>query len=336
MNKTWLYLAVIVILGVLTYFVVFKKDDNVFGSDEVNFNVKDVSKITTIFLSNLQNENIKLSRKADSWILNDSVSVRLDAVQLLLEAFEKQHAQQPVALGYHDAAIRDLSSNSTKVEIYCGDDKTNSFYVSRNPGAGNVTYMLNEGAKRPYVVKLRLTENFIGARYFTNFDLWRDRKILYAPAPIEHVELSYVDSSKYNFILDKVGDQYSVKGAYTETRPLNIKRVESYLKLLDGIFCFGFENTNALKEPILQSGRKLGSIVVKRKGVAAQSLTFYFREQDKGTKATIDLGGVKYDFDSFFGWLNEKDFILLSRQTAEKMLRLFPEFYEVDQKISKP
>jgi hypothetical protein len=330
MKKIGLYFILLAILSFVAYWVVFRKEGGLFEKDEANFTVKNVSKIQTIFLSNLKNEHVKLSRTQEGWIMNDSLAVRPDAVALLLEALENQRAEQPVSLGYHDAAIRELSGNSTKVEVYCGDEKTHTFYVARNPGPENVTYMLSEGAKRPYIVGFPISTNYVGSRYYTDVEIWRDRKIMYAEAPIERVDVNYHDSTQYSFSLITKGDSVTVTGNRVIAAPLNVKRVQSYLKLIEKITCYGFENSNRLKDSIVHHGRQLATVHIQRKGKKAEQLTLYFRPADKGTKGFIELDGISYDFDTFFGWLNEKDFILLSRVTSEKMLRTFPEFYQAD------
>jgi hypothetical protein len=326
MKKNLLYLMLLLVVGAATYYFVFKKDTPAFSEKEANFTVKDTNNITTIFLASMQNEQIKLSRNEDGWIMNDSVPVRIDAVQALLESLAAQRAEQPVAMSYHDNVIKELSGNSTKVEIYKGKEKTNTFYVGKNPGTNNVTYMLNEGAERPYIVKLPLQNMFLGIRYFTTFKDWINKKILYQNAPIESVEVAYKDSTQFSFKV--MAEPMAVTGQTPISSPLNLNRVKSYFNLLNEIYCVGYENENGNKDSILNHGKQLATISVKRKGKAIETLVLYFRPPDKGTKAKLKLDGVEYDFDWFFGFMNGKDFILINRKNAEKMLRSYPEFFQ--------
>ena len=106
-------LALIILSG-LTYYFVFREEAEVFDKSEANFTVKDTAAIQTIFLSNLKNENIKLSRSSGVWKLNDTMDPRMDAIQLLLAALNQQKPTQPVPVAAHNSVITDLSCNNTK------------------------------------------------------------------------------------------------------------------------------------------------------------------------------------------------------------------------------
>lgn len=331
MKRNGLYLLLLLVLAGLTYFFVFREPGDGFSKSEANFTVEDTASITTLFLSDMVGNSARVSRKGSSWVLDDSLAVRRDAVDFLLEALATQKPDQPVPGGYHDAAIRELSANGIKVEIYQGKEKTHTFYVARNPGYNNVTYMLNEGAKQPYIVKIPLRSNmFLGVRYLTRTSDWRDRKILFAEAAVEEVQVAYRDSTQFSFVIDNRAAQPKVSGSFLPTTPMNLKRVRTYLSAMDQVFCTGFEERYLRKDSIIRQGRQLGTITVKRKDCPDQSLTVYFKPPDKGTKGRMKVGGTEFDFDAFFGLLNGRDFILLSRKNTEKMFRSFPEFFETD------
>lgn len=331
MKRNLLYLFILLVLSFLTYYFVFREKSELYDTSEANFNVKDTGRITSIFLTDLLGDNVKISRKDQGWVLNDSLAVRKDAVDFMLEALALQKAEQPVPTGYHDAAIRELSANSTKVEIYHEKEKTHTFYVARNAGYNNVTYMLTEGAKRPYIVKIPMRNMFLGVRYFTRLNDWRDRKILYSNNAIESVEVNYKDSTQYSFTLSMVNGNPVMKGSSVIDKPLNLKRVNTYLKILNEVYCTGFEERYLEKDSIINNGRQMATVTIKRANCNPQQLIVFFKPPDKGTKGIFKVGGIEYDFDSFFGLLNQKDFLILSRKNAEKMLRSFPEFYEADQ-----
>lgn len=330
MKKNWIYLILLIVVAAVAYFVVFREEDSLFGGEESHFTVTDSSAVTTLFLASKNDEQVTLRRQPKGWTVNDSFAARQDAIAFLLDALIHQKGEQPVPVSYHDYAIRKLSTNSTKIEVYAGSKKTHSFFVAREPGEGNVTYMLEEGAKRPWIVKLPLQNAFLGVRYFTALSDWRDRRILFRDAPIEKVEVMYKDSMQYSFVLDAV--KKTVSGTPVFQAPLNQQRLAAYLRLLDGIYCTGFEDHSIRKDSILKYGRQMATVKIQRKGCTPDQLTIYFRPPDKGTKAALRIGNEEYDFDSFFGFVNQRDFVLLSRQNAEKMLRSYPEFFQSDAK----
>ena len=330
MKKNLLYLLALIILSALTWYFVFRDDTESFDKSEANFTVADTNAIKTIFLTNLHNENIKLDRTTKGWTLNDTLVPRMDAISSLLKALAQQKPEQAVPLSYHDHVVKDLSSNNTKVEIYTGKGKTHTFYVGKNPGPNNETYMLNENAQRPYIVKLPLQNTFVGIFYFNRIAEWRNKRILNGDTPIEYVDVVYKDSVQYSYKIEKSGNTYRVQGNSQASAQPNMKRVNDYIKLLDNLFCTGFEDTYQYKDSIVNKGLQLATVFLQRNDRPLQQITLYFTPVSQGTKKAIRMGDQEYDYDLFFGLVNKKDFVLISRHTAEKLLRSFPEFFQQD------
>lgn len=332
MKRNLIYLLVLIVLGFITYYFVFKEHEETFPKSEANFMVEDTDEIETIFLSSLHGENLKFTKKGSEWVINDSIEIVQTLVQDLLQALREQRAVQPVRLSFHDQVIREMSSNSSKVEIYTKEGKTHTFYVAQNASPDNLTYMLTDGAKRPYVVKLPMQNIFLGIRYNTKLSNWRSRKIMFAKAEdIESIDVRYADSIHYSFQLKvQEGKTPTVSGSKIIESALNEKRVQAYLGMWDSLYCLGYETRNKIKDTIFSSGKKLADITLRKKDKTQQTLSLYFKPISKGTKGMLDIGGEKYDFDVFIGWLNNRDMIVITRNYAQIMLRSYPEFYETN------
>ena len=338
MKKNFLYVLILLVLGFLTWFFVFRDKPEQYDKNEANFTVKDTGAVTMILLTNLNGDKIKLSRTENEWIANDSVEVVQKKVFALLEALHEQQPLQPVRMGSHDEVIRQMSSNNTKVEIYKEDKKITTFYVGKVTAPNNLTYMLTEGAKRPYIVKLPLQNIFLGLRYSSDIKDWRSRKILHArPEEIEMIDVAYKDSVQYSFhlVLEK-GKAPVVTGNQVSTNPLNVKRVESYVRLWDSLYCLGYEERNRIKDTILTNGKELATISLKKVNKPLQTLKLFFKPVTKGTKGMLKVGNTNYDFDVFIGFLNNKDMLVMTRNFAQIILRSYPEFFEADPVGSSP
>lgn len=331
MKKNLIYLFIFVLLAGLTYYFVFKQDGSDFSITEANFTVKDTSAITTIFLSSMKGESIKLNKTKTGWSLNDSLVPREESVSLLLATLWEQKASQPVALNIHDEAIKELSTNSTKVEIYEGEKLTRTFYVAKNTAANNLTYMLMEGAKRPYIVKFPFQNTFLGVRYMTQLSEWRTKQLLFAKSPIENIKIEFKDSVQHNFEVI-VTDTIAINGNSTFTTPLNINRAKAYVKFYEGLFCYGYEYGYIYQDTIVKNGLQVGTVTLKRKNIPTEKLTIYFKPKVQDTKGVIKVGGNEYDMNVYFGLLNNKDFISIDNIAVEKMFRTYKEFYEADVK----
>ncbi len=331
MKKNLLYLSILLLLIIISYFIVFKNEDKSFNKHEANFTIKDTSNIKSIFLTSMHNENVKLDKTANGWMLNDTLLPRNEAVLALLTVLNQQKPEQPVSLSYHDQIVKDLSANNTKIEVYnLKGKKTHSFYVGKNPGPNNETYMLSEKAKRPYIVKLPFQNNFVGIRYFSKISEWKSNQILFNAAPIEFINIEYKDSNQYSYQLKVVDTNIYVTGNIDMQKSLNTKRAKEYITFFEKVFCLGYEDNYVNKNNIIQDGRQLGTLKIKRKNHAIQTITIYFKPPSQDTKSFINIGNDKYDIDFYFGLLNQNDFILMSSQMVQKIFRYFHEFYELE------
>ena len=338
MKRNLLYLMILVVLGFLTYYFVFREDQPDYDIQEANFTVKNVDDIITILLTDLQGQKIKLTKKEDEWIANDTIEITQSRVKDLLDALHNQEPLQPVKLGSHDEVIKAMSANNTKVEVFTAKGKTHTFYVSKVTAPNNLTYMLTEGAKRPYIVKLPLQNVFLGLRYSTEMRDWRSKKIMRAKADeIEMIDVAYKDSSQYSFhLLHEKGKTPIVTGTQSSANPLNINRVQSYMRLWDSIYCLGFEARNRIKDTILTEGKEVATVSMKKANHPLQTLTIYFKPVSKGTKGILKVGNEEFDFDVFIGFLNKTDMLVINRHFAEIMLRSYPEFFETDKLPAAP
>lgn len=330
MKKNIVYFTVFLALAVLTYFVVFKNDDNSFSSTEANFTLKDTASISTIFLSSMKGENIKLTRTENGWTLNDSFVPKKEAIQFLLETMHDQKPSNPVDINVHDEAIKELSTNSTKVEIYEGSKKTHTFYVGKDPAANNLTYMLQEGAKRPYIVKFPMQNTFLGVRYMTRLADWRSTRLFFDNSPVEEIIVDFKDSTQYNFSV-KNQTNASVIVSKPFATPLNQKRANSYVSFFENLYCYGYEDSYIYKDSIILKGLQLGTINLKRINKKLETLTIFFKPKVQDSKSTISYNGIEYDGDIFYGLLNKKDFIVIDKSAIEKMFRKSSEFFEADE-----
>lgn len=330
MKKTLLYGLLVLVLGAATWYFIFKDTETAFSTSEANFHVASTNDIGIIYMTDLHNNAVKLTRKGEQWTLNDSLIPRPDALQLLLDALTKQRPQQPVAAGYHDAAVRELSANSTKVEIYSPDGKkTHTFYVAQNPGYNNVSYMLTEGAKRPFIVDIPLRHLFLGLRYFTDVQEWTTKQLFVGQEPIETLSVQYIDSTQHSFQLQAKGTSWAISGQTPPATPLNTERVQQYLALFETVYCMGYE-TEIDGNDALNKSRHLATLTLQRKGLKPAILDIYFRPTNKRTKSAIRIGSDEYDANTFLGRYNQQ-LVLLSRKQVNNMMRYFSEFYESNQ-----
>ena len=129
MRKNIIYLLIVSVLAFATYWFVFREDGQSFSQSEANFTVSDTSKISKIFMTDIQGNTVTLSRKDKEWLLNNKYIANWDMVNLLLTALKNQKPEQPVPANYHDKVVKDLATSHVKVEVYEAEELTHKFYV---------------------------------------------------------------------------------------------------------------------------------------------------------------------------------------------------------------
>lgn len=336
MKKNLIYLLLLVGLAVVAYFAL-RKEKRTFSEDDANFQVTNVEDVTKIFLSDPSEENIKLSKTEDgTWMVNDSFRARQDWVAFLLDGLEKQNASQMVPQSMHNSTIKLLAGSSIKVEVYKGDKKSNSFYVAKEPGKDNLTVMLNiredgTNASRPFLVKYGYTNNFLGVRYKTEIENWRDKRILFFPKDeMAKIEVRYPKKTSANYSLNLQPTLSILPSSDSSGNKVNKSRMKTYISFYENIFCTGFENDYILKDTFLNTFEPFAQVRVSNKNGDEQSLDLYYRQVTKGTHSVLKINGEEYDGDSFFGHLNKQDLVLVSTSTAQKILREHQEFFVSD------
>ncbi len=330
MKKNAFYVLLLLGLSVLCYFLFFSKEKEIFSKDDANFTVKNIDEITKITLSDLINGTLTLEKKNNIWFVNDSTLARQDFVEFLLDGLKKQQAKNPVPKQQHDNVIKLMATQSTKVEIYKGAEKTNQFYVCQQSGVNNATYMLNikqdgKNAPRPFIVDYENVNMFLGVRYATSFDTWRSTSILYSKVEnIIEISMNYTDSPQNNFIL-KTSPSLELVGI--ENNVLNKKKITTYLAFFEKLGVLGFENNFNYKKEI-ESGNVLpfATISLKAKNTFDQKVDLYFTPISQGTKTVIKYKGKEYDAERFLGYTQNKDLVFIGPKNLNKLSAIRRDF----------
>jgi hypothetical protein len=328
--KRYAPLIIIFILGFLTYWFVFREQKIEYDKKEANFTIKDTNRITAIFLADKQGNAVKLSKQNGSWVLNDSFRVRQDAISYLLNALYLQRAEMPVPVISHDNVVKDLAAYSVKTEIYQGDKRTHVFYVGKNPAPGNLTYMLTEGARRPFIVRVPIQNLFLGIRYMTRPSDWRDRRVLYAlPNEIQMIDIAYKDSIRHNFTMVIQDTNVNISGNFPIDYAPDKRRVTTYLSTFSDLYCTGFEDIYAGKDFIIARGKQIATLTLHCKDGREERAIFYYKPMHQGTKKVLQIGKEQYDGDNYFAFINNRDFVVFSSQNTKRVLRSFIDFFPV-------
>lgn len=342
MLKTLTYILVLGVLGFGVWFFLFK-DKDLFAVDEAGFQIKDVSEIEKIYLADKKGKSIKLHKSDNGWIVNDSFKALNGMVNTLLTTFKDQEAAFPVPDQAHNSVVKTLAANSVKVEVY--DARGNvmrKFYVGGQAHNDMGTYMLVEGAKRPYVVQIPVFRGYVTSRYSTEILDWRDRNIVNIPADeLESVKVNYTseDTELNSFTISRSGDknfQITLPPELDIKAEVNQTRVQDYVKFFSKLNCEGYLVNVIDMDSIIASTQKRCNIQITTTNDKTQVVDIYWMPITKRSK-NLQTQDIKtpdiYDSDRFYAVTNNyRDTAVIQRHTFDKIFRKGYEFYSTDTK----
>lgn len=336
MRKTVVYIAILGILGFGVWYFLFK-DNSLFTEEEAGFNIPNTNKIGKVFLVGQKGDSISLVKNGDNWVLNGKYRTSPRMIEILLQTFKEQTAAYPVPEVTHNTVIKDMAGTAVKVEVFdVKGGKMKTFFVGGQVSGNKGTYMLIEGAQRPYVVQLPAYQGYITPRYSTDLLDWRDRTWINIPAnQLASVSVQYADSNEYlnSFSFVRQGDTFAVKlppALSSMEIKLNKKRVKTYAGFFEQVGFEGYLDGVAYLDSIIADVPKYCDVIIADINGKESNVSVYRMRVNKRSKNVSDEAIPEFDGDRYYGIINHKDTVILQSVTFDKMFRKGYEFYEAD------
>jgi hypothetical protein len=252
MKKNKYILITVIVLAIIAAFLLFSKSSGTISKEMMDFAVKDTASITKVFLVDKKNKSILLEKKSPGdWLLNGKYTTSNGVVNLLLETMVQIVPKAPVPKAAHDNVVKQLAAASIKVEVYrevyridmfglklFPHEKLTKSYFVGNATADNMgTLMLMKGASIPFVVHIRNFRGFVGPRYSTIENDYRDHMVFHTKlSDIKSITMEIPDVPDESF---KVVNDNKSPRLYTYPKGEEIAGYDT-LKLLN--FMLSFED----------------------------------------------------------------------------------------------
>lgn len=213
------------------------------GEDR-NFKVKDTAAITRIFIADKAGHQSLVERKPTGWVVNNKFNCRSDAILNLLEVIRNVEVKMPVNRAGRESAIRYMSSQALKVEIYAGDELVKQYYVGHETADGEGSYMVltdlesGENYEDPYVCFIPGFKGYLKPRYIADENDWRDRIVMnFIPPQISQIRVQHLDQpADSSFRIDvAAGTRFRLNNAKGEVLPFDELRMKQYLAYYQNI-----------------------------------------------------------------------------------------------------
>ena len=305
-----------------------------------DFQVWDTASVTKIYLADRREHESLLERQDQGWTLNSTYKAHSKQVQYLLTTLYKIRVKMPVSVASHDNIIKQLASQSTKVEVYqmvprinlfdkikllYHEKRTKVFYVGDATMDSSGTFMLKEGADKAYIVYIPSFRGFITTRFTANPDDWRDHTVFHENmSDIQSVEMVFNEDPEGSFRIDNIG-----KHQYKLTRLCDNKDLPyDTLKVINLMSSFNdlrFEAlfTNTLPQEridsIINSPFVHYVVLTDKEGNKQDMKTFKKLVLNGVTDMGGDYGDV--DRDRMYALIEGgKDFVLIQNYVFDKVL----------------
>lgn len=308
--------------------------------EDSDFQIWDTASVTKIYLADRKDKESLLERQEKGWILNGTFVANPKQVEYLLTTLYKIRIKMPVSKASHNNIVKQMASQSTKVEIYQNvprinlfnrvklfyhEKRTKVFYVGDATMDNSGTFMLKEGADKAYIVYIPSFRGFITTRFTANPDDWRDHTVFRESlADIQSVSVEFREDPEGSFRIDNMG-----KYQYKLTRLCDNKELPyDTLKVVNFLSSFKdlrFEAlfTNTLPQERIDS--IVGSPYVHKIQLVANDGAF----QEMTTFRKLVLNGVTdmggeygdVDRDRMYAVVNNgEDFVLIQNYVFDKVL----------------
>ena len=200
MKKNRIYLILVIVLAIIAIFIYFSQSKSTYKKELRDFAVADTASIDKIFLVDKENYEVLLERNDGSWTLNGKYQARQDFVNLLLKTIKRVYVKAPVAKSGMEYIIKNLSTKSTKIEIYQNGELTKTYFIGGPTQDQHGTFMLLKNSSKPFVVSIPGFRGYLSTRYNTNYYQWRSQVIFINKYPdIKSITINNIEKPTQSF-----------------------------------------------------------------------------------------------------------------------------------------
>ena len=135
----------------------------------------------------------------------------------------------------YEKVFKDIASGGIQVEFYNKNDKKiKAFQIGYADNRGYTTYLVMDGFSKPYGMHDPSSAGTFRPYFDMKFHQWKDKTIIKVdPDQIKSVSMDYQAQRNKSFIIERVGEEFSVRPFYSTTPAIkaNVNQIEVELFL---------------------------------------------------------------------------------------------------------
>lgn len=332
MSKSLKVLTILVLLTGLTYWLISRHPWSTFKGDLKEFSIKDTSAITKMFFADKKGNKVLLQKNEQHvWMVDGKFIADPDKIITLLSTMHDVEVRNPITEAEHNNVISILATQAIKAEFYQGDKLIKTIYVGSSTPDQVGTYMLIEGAEKPYITHIPGFIGYLTPRFISKQKLWKSKQIFNLSASeIKSISVQYPMNMNQSFTIEN-GINPILK---SNNNILNAdeKFLKYYLGSFRNLFFEGYiESSQAEKDSVHQITPFCIIQVTKSSGEKI-SLQVNIKAIDSHTKQQYDEQGkvMAYDTEKYFAFINEdKDMVLIQEYVFGKLFKTLDDILKI-------
>ncbi len=349
-RKIYYIILIALLLGLISIYLICNNSNSTIRKELSDFSVRDTASITKIFLSDMNQNSVKVVRQnTGEWVVNDKYVARQDNIINLFKTLIWIEVREPVPQQHTETVNARLAAIATKVEIYQKvyfinlfnkiklfpyEKLTKVFYVGDATPDQTGTYMLMDKSSKPFITYMSGFRGFLSTRFSCRENDWRQPKIFNSKlSEIKSVTIDFIETPENSFKIINNNDR---------TFSLFSKNVrEEKIDIFDTLnvmaYMASFENVNY--EAVLNHISKKDSII---NSTPFHIITLELLNGEKQIVKTFHkwvietddfelLKNNPYDRDRLYALINDgNDFVLIQFYVFDRILRPLNFFLKIE------
>jgi hypothetical protein len=346
MKKNRYIVILVILLAVVALVLVLNNSTNTFRRSMSDFAVADSSTVTKIFMSDKNNNSVKLTRTgAGNWVLNDTYPALKFNIDLMLKTMTDIQVKAPVAIAAYNTIVKHLAVNGVKVEVYQmvyrldfmglkwfpHEKLTKVYYIGGATPDNQASYALMENSEEPYVIYLPGLRGFVTPRFSTIEKYWRDLTVFRSNIEeIRKVKFDVPDIPEYSFEVTLDRGRLKSFISLADNKPMPDLDTLKVLNFLSGFRIVNFEAfLNDMDKHTRDSVLSSHPFIIITLTDTLNKTTVVKTYHKPNLFGQKDYQGrvLPYDPDRLYAMVNDgKDFVLIQYFAFNKILRPKPYF----------
>ncbi|HMN06332.1 MAG TPA: hypothetical protein PKD45_11450 [Flavobacteriales bacterium] len=328
MKKRWFSLLILLLLGVVAWWLWKGNTGSTLSGPLTDFAIPDTASVDRIFIAEKTGGTADLRRTPQGWTVN-GMPAKDFQVKLLLKTFKLVELRAPVPKSMEPNVMRVMAGTAKKVEIYQGGKKPSKIWWIGGSTADHYgTYMVLEipGKGRssvPFEMGMAAFTGVLNTRFHTVIDDWRSSRVTYYPklSDVSRVDMELPRSPENGYSIGYGGGEsltlFDTRG---QAVPMDTLRVQdAMLALREGNF-EGFERglSPEARDSVLKSTPWYVLTVTSSHGT--QRIPFWKRVPRTDEK-DLDFNPVEEDVDRMYALVDDTALVVVQRYWWDRITR---------------